>query len=652
MISSRPISEQRNDQQIKLRSTDNEIPPFRDQSNFTQTNTMSKDDHRYRAALPVMMIVVVTTIPNSRLLDALNGLLSLNLSLSSLQVCVITIASGILLLTASSATKGNNKGNLKKDTLQAFPSVQFMVEEPMSLSSRISHGNRAALYRVSSAAQMAKISSAASFARISEAVMHISVSKMCFQGFSQKEEQVHIVTVSASECFLSVDSISDMTLDDVSTIISYSIKNNRADFDEHLFYSSLKPYMQRVISDLDEAVMESRGMEARPARLVGPTRPGDIDALMFLAAMRIFVEWRVVRQVPQGYKAYAVGLSLARRDLIQNASKIEIAVHSWIDAQRKQVDGEVYSPTLRELLEYEVTTNVHTRLPRLKENSAALGLLWALRQIQYQTLIYENLLDVPHKFNAVKAVQSAYKQVFDPYHGWLIQKTFNYSFNGTPPVEDIYKIMNPRHLLEVMAIAQKPIVNELSTLTTYSNHSTSNTVETTLSTQSSFDEGYDTIFDDYSSQGCEIKQISNDEGNPLLQLGHHIELEWQKFTRNIQNGWDDFVSTLDPKKRLIRPSLSVPSNQVESSTKMARVISSCIVSLPTSSSNEISAPETRLVSLPTFQLEGDELDSYIESEMTKAAHNQFHMYLETMQPLLQDLSAIFIEFNMNDPTRV
>ena len=85
---------------------------------------------------------------------------------------------------------------------------------------------------------------------------------------------------------------------------------------------------------------------------------------------------------------------------------------------------------------------------------------------------------------------------------------------------------------------------------------------------------------------------------------------------------------------------------------MARVISSCIVSLPTSSSNEISAPETRLVSLPTFQLEGDELDSYIESEMTKAAHNQFHMYLETMQPLLQDLSAIFIEFNMNDPTRV
>ena len=129
MISSRPISEQRNDQQIKLRSTDNEIPPFRDQSNFTQTNTMSKDDHRYRAALPVMMIVVVTTIPNSRLLDALNGLLSLNLSLSSLQVCVITIASGILLLTASSATKGNNKGNLKKDTLQAFPSVQFMMKE-------------------------------------------------------------------------------------------------------------------------------------------------------------------------------------------------------------------------------------------------------------------------------------------------------------------------------------------------------------------------------------------------------------------------------------------------------------------------------------------------------------------------------------------
>ena len=536
--------------------------------------------------------------------------------------------------------------------MQTAPSVQFMVEEPMSLSARISHGNRAALCRVSSAAQMAKVSSAASFARISEAVMHISVSKMCFQGFSQKEEQLHIVTVSASECFLSVDSISDMTLEDITTIISYSIKSNRADFDEHHFYSSLKPYMQRIISDLDEAVMESRGMEARPARLAGPTRPGDIDALMFLAAMRIFVEWRVVRQVPQGYKAYAVGLSLAKRDLIQNASKIEIAVHSWIDAQRHQVDAEVFSPTLRELLEHEVTTNVHTRLPRLKENSAALGLLWALRQIQYQTLIYQNLLDVPRKFDAVKAVQSAYKQVFDPYHGWLIQKTFNYSFNGTPPVEDIYKIMNPRHLQEVIANVQIPIVNELSTLTKNSNHSTTDTVETSLSIQSSFEEDHDTIFDDSVSQECEIKHLPNYGGNPFLQFGHHIELEWQKFTRNFENGWDDFVSTLDPKKRLIRASVVATSNQVESSTKMTRVISSCIVSLPTRPSNETEVSETGRVSLPTFQLEGNELESYIESEMTKAAHNQFHMYLETMQPLLQDLSAIYIEFNMNDPTRV
>ena len=87
---------------------------------------------------------------------------------------------------------------------------------------------------------------------------------------------------------------------------------------------------------------------------------GSVDALKFSAALRIFAEWRMVRQVPEGYKGYAVGMNLGRKDIIQNVGKIEQAVHAFISEQKDELGSmeasstDVKSPTLRQLLQFEI----------------------------------------------------------------------------------------------------------------------------------------------------------------------------------------------------------------------------------------------------------------------------------------------------------
>ena len=43
----------------------------------------------------------------------------------------------------------------------------------------------------------------------------------------------------------------------------------------------------------------------------------------------------------------------------------------------------------------------------------------------------------------------AYTTVYGSYHGWAVQKIFNYSFQAAPQVTEIYKYMNPTLLEQV-----------------------------------------------------------------------------------------------------------------------------------------------------------------------------------------------------------
>lgn len=307
---------------------------------------------------------------------------------------------------------------------------------------------------------------------------------------SKRGEYPHVFTLSASAPFVPVSAIADMTLGDLSAAFQYAIESTHNGFNEKRFLDGVDVRMRPIISGLKEAAIKSRGFDVEPAATVAssstlPAAPGDnVDALHFCAAMRLFAEWRVVRQVPDGYKGFAVGMNLGQKDIVQNVAKIEKAVHDWLDYRRDLLSTQsqsvgydafgynscpiapgnkgcnLRSPTLRQLLEHEVQMNVHdnSRLPRLKDKTGAMGLLWVRRQLQYQTALFANILQVPTKFSSANsAVTSAYTDVYGKFHGWAVQKIFGYSFQAAPEVDVIYRYMNPHHLKVVTQRARRLI---------------------------------------------------------------------------------------------------------------------------------------------------------------------------------------------------
>uniref|UniRef100_A0A7S1YJE4 Glycolipid transfer protein domain-containing protein n=1 Tax=Grammatophora oceanica TaxID=210454 RepID=A0A7S1YJE4_9STRA len=336
-----------------------------------------------------------------------------------------------------------------------------------------------------------------------------------------KVKTKHVPTLSASAPFVPIDTIASMTLTDVTHLFHYAVNNNREGHDNVLKGIKGGDGIHQILNKMNDAITKSRGKGVEPARTVRmdtgvPDSVGDIDALQFCAAMRVFGEWRIVRQVPDGYKGFAVGMSLGQKDIVQNVGKIEAAVHSWLDHRRglleleaawenRDTSSQLRSPTLRELLEYEIDMDVHgnNRLPRLKDKTAAMGLLWVRRQLHYQTALFANVMQVPKKYaNAIEAISAAYKEVYSKIHGWAVQKIFTYSFQAAPEPSEIYKFMNPKRLEQVMQEAKRKTAK----------------ISVPVVVDPKMDDGTKT---------------DRDDRNPLEQFGNHISREWDKFVNHI-----------------------------------------------------------------------------------------------------------------------
>jgi hypothetical protein len=205
---------------------------------------------------------------------------------------------------------------------------------------------------------------------------------------------------------------------------------------------------------------------------------------------------------------------------VQNLAKIEQSVHSWLDHQREEISmqeqwqdegescpvqstpSEFRSPTLRELLQHELETEVHPNLPLLKDKTAAMGLLWVYRQFHYQTALFVNVLNVPERFPSTKdAVSTAYQEVYDKYHGWAVQKIFSYSFQAAPEATEIYKFMNPHKCSEVLKDAQRMKSSNSEDMADSQPLSTNN------------------------------DNAAND--NPFVAFVNHVGGEWDKFTDSV-----------------------------------------------------------------------------------------------------------------------
>jgi hypothetical protein len=124
-------------------------------------------------------------------------------------------------------------------------------------------------------------------------------------GKLSKAKSQHAPLLSAQQPFVSLEAIADLTLRDVSETFRYAMECNKEGFNEARFINGLAPRVRTVVTAMSEAIAKSRGKDVKMSIAKVP-KVGEVDALAFAAAMRIFAEWRVLRQVPEGYKGYAV----------------------------------------------------------------------------------------------------------------------------------------------------------------------------------------------------------------------------------------------------------------------------------------------------------------------------------------------------------
>jgi len=429
--------------------------------------------------------------------------------------------------------------------------------------------------------------------------------------------------LSNADSFVPLEDIEDSTLGDVATSFRYALESTTRDFNREKFLSGLVLRVKKMMERVTTATTAARGngvaspITADRQGRSSAISTGDIDAINFCAAIRVFAEWRVLRQVPPGYKGYGVGVGLGQKDIVQNLAKMEKVIHDYIDLQDKNDDGNtsfrnngsnsphvVTSPTLRDLLQYEVDTNVHdnSKLPRLKEKSAAMGLLWVRRQLVYQTAIFNNVLDVPSRFDSSRAaVQAAYDEVYGDLHGWAIQKIFNYSFQAAPEGIAIYKYMNPHRLKDVQQEAKAKILGT--------------SVEKKRKFRAPFN-------------------LGKLENTPIGKFSRHIGNEWNKMACNVVNEWEKLSDNVAGN---IGQLFGQQRQEEASRTK-----------------NDCAALTAELdPAIVSDEADKElEMEKYISQEMRKDAYDHIKAYLQVVDPLLDDLDALIDEFNMDDPTKV
>jgi hypothetical protein len=287
----------------------------------------------------------------------------------------------------------------------------------------------------------------ASLSRVASVDAFKNLSKNLWQSLDSCSLRAALQAITRKECFVRSDYIERLSINDVAIIFRYATSVNFVGFDKSKFLAEHTRIVRSVITAMDMAVKVSRGCLKEPDKINERERTGgDINTLYFVAATRIFAEWRALRLVPQGYQRYAVGLSLAYRDVLQNLEKIERGVHKYLQhhQEREGTGHAIASPTLKQLLQFEVDLNIHKHLPKLKERSAGSGILWTKRQLHYQVATLINSLDVPECYPTAKdAAMAAYRTVYDDYHGWAVKQVFSHSFGGSPPLNILWITLDP-----------------------------------------------------------------------------------------------------------------------------------------------------------------------------------------------------------------
>jgi len=467
-------------------------------------------------------------------------------------------------------------------------------------------------------------------------------------------------TLSQSSSFIPSEKIVEMTMEDIAHIFKYAVEANRDGFDETAFFSNLSPSIVSIIRLMADAIQKSRGEGVAPAKtsvFEGETSVaghGDFDILQFAAAMRIYAEWRCIRQVPQGYKGYAVGMNLGLKDVIQNVAKIEAAVALVIEQRRFTMyeqslsEGEnrtskyknIHSPTIREALLSEISSSMH-KLPRLREKSAAMGLLWVRRQFQYSTSISNNFLQ---NSELSESVSKAYQEVYGKYHGWAVQKIFDYSFRSAPPIDEIFKFMNIAYYEKVNAkyLNMKNLVHEKNLKKKVAQDSKKDRSHATPKCKKRKDAKKDKNLN-------LIENAALHQENPFFRLFNFLRKKGENVAQKIEGEWEKLSCQVqDVLEKEASTGWGKFLNGVQQDWEKVLVVFANIVS------KDKTKQKARDLTLVEYRsgIQGEAPEIIIKEEMARKAFEQIDTYLKVAVPLLEDISKTFKELNMDDPTRV
>jgi hypothetical protein len=139
----------------------------------------------------------------------------------------------------------------------------------------------------------------------------------------------------------------------------------------------------------------------------------EIDTAQLLKAIRAHLELM---------KSGGAALCLVAKDLDCNLRKVE-ALYTKSPKECK---------TLSSLLELERTKDIHDG-NRLKDPSAAMGLLWIRRSLAFQSDLYGSLIpSASDGMHPKDAAYEAYNEHLSPYHGWMLRTVTPASLSQMP----------------------------------------------------------------------------------------------------------------------------------------------------------------------------------------------------------------------------
>jgi hypothetical protein len=511
--------------------------------------------------------------------------------------------------------------------------LEFVRQALFWISQRTSSFSSMSLGRMASKSSGNALSTLSRVTSVN-AIKHLSSNLLSTLDCS-KSIRSAIQSITRKECFARVDYIERLSINDISILFRYATDANLDTFDEEKFFADNTQTVRAVITAIKMAVKVSRGSLSEGTKIESTKKrsEGDIDALRFVAVTRIFAEWRNVRMVPKGHQRYAIGMSFGYRDILQNLEKIERGVHSYLGHHQTlntqnnfDPDTPIPSPTLKQLLQFEVETNIHKSLPRLKGNSSALGLLWAKRQLHYATLMFTNVLDVPVLYSsAEEAAWASYHTVYVDYHGWAVKQLFTSSFGGSPPLDKLWLNISPptdapkkRGKYNNKKDEFPPPARTLS----------------------------DTNSSSTMSEGTEGRDDGDDEDNEVLVALDNFRVE-------IVEKWEDLLRMFNcgkEEKRKQKENLILSS---ESHFNLSQFHRDMVDSSFEEKAGEEIADMTSDSSNTSTPVAGAVTSKkQANYQLIQKSKRDTEDYIRGISPIIADLGIMFDQLNMNDPSKV